>query len=149
MAAKFTSVSKNVNGSAVTGFAAYKAKLHETSQIGRDDTTGELVFAFAANSERGAGGQVVAVSEVPGVLEYLNDVAANGIPSSDGGVLATIRNSIKVEEGFISFRTTDGQGAKPMKIAVSAFPQVVTEIEKIFSGYQDVISAEKAKLLKK
>jgi hypothetical protein len=36
-----------------------------------------------------------------------------------------------------------------MKIAVSAFPQVVTEIEKIFSGYQDVISAEKAKLLKK
>jgi hypothetical protein len=147
--AKFTAITKNANNAAATGFDAYKAKLHETSQIGRDDTTGELVFAFAANSERGAGGQVVTVSEVPGVLEYLNDVAANGIPASDGGVLATIRNSIKVEEGFISFRTTDGQGAKPMKIAVSAFPQVVTEIEKIFSGYQDVISAEKAKLLKK
>jgi hypothetical protein len=36
-----------------------------------------------------------------------------------------------------------------MKIAVNAFPQVVAEIEKIFGGYQDVISAEKAKMLKK
>jgi hypothetical protein len=147
--AKFTAITKNANNNAATGFAAYKAKLHETGQIGRDDTTGELVFAFAANSERGAGGQVVPVSEFPAVLEYLNSVAESGIPDSDGGVLATIRSSIKVAEGYITFRTTDGQGAKPMKIAVSAFPQVVAEIEKIFGGYQDVISAEKAKLLKK
>ena len=147
--AKFTAITKNTNNNAATGFAAYSAKLHETGQIGRDDTTGELVFAFAANSERGAGGQVVPVSEFPGVIEYLNDVAENGIPASDGGVLATVRNSIKIEGGFISFRTTDGQGAKPMKISVSEFPLVVNEIEKIFKGYQEVISAEKAKLLNK
>jgi len=147
--AKFTAITKSSNNSAATGFAAYKAKLHESSQIGRDDATGELVFAFAANSERGAGGQVVPVSEVPAVIEYLNDVAANGIPDSDGGTLATIRNSIKVEDGYISFRTTAGQGAKPMKIAVSAFADVVNEVAKIFGGYQEVISAEKAKMLVK
>jgi hypothetical protein len=139
MAAKFTSVSKNVNGSAVTGFAAYKAKLHETAQIARDDSNGELVFAFSANSERGAGGQVIPVDQVPAVLEYLNDVAANGIPDADGGVLATVRNSIKIEDGYISFRTTDGQGAKPMKITVGAFPQVVNEIAERFNGYLPVI----------
>jgi len=139
MAAKFTSVSKNANGSAVTGFAAYKAKLHETAQIARDDSTGQLVFIFSANSERGAGGQVIPVDQVPAVLEYLNDVAANGIPDSDGGVLATVRNSIKIEDGYISFRTTDGQGAKPMKITVGAFPQVVEEIAQRFNGYLPVI----------
>lgn len=139
MAAKFTSISKNVNGSAVTGFAAYKAKLHETAQIARDDSNGELVFAFSANSERGAGGQVIPVDQVPAVLEYLNDVAANGIPDADGGVLATVRNSIKIEDGFISFRTTDGQGAKPMKITVGAFPQVVNEIAQRFNSYLPVI----------
>jgi hypothetical protein len=139
MATKFTSISKNVNGSAVTGFAAYKAKLHETAQIARDDSNGELVFAFSANSERGAGGQVIPVDQVPAVLEYLNDVAANGIPDSDGGVLATVRNSIKIEDGYISFRTTDGQGAKPMKITVGAFPQVVNEIAQRFNSYLPVI----------
>lgn len=147
--AKFTAITKNGTNATATGFAAYQAKLHETGQIGRDDTTGELVFAFAANSERGAGGQVVPVSEMSAVIEYLNDVAENGIPASDGGVLATIRNSIKIEDGYITFRTTNGQGAKPMKIAIGAFAQVVEEIEKIFRGYQDVISAEKAKLLSK
>jgi len=147
--AKFTAITKNGTNAPSTGFAAYQAKLHETGQIGRDDTTGELVFAFAANSERGAGGQVVPVSEMSAVIEYLNDVAENGIPSSDGGVLATVRNSIKVEDGYITFRTTNGQGAKPMKIAIGAFAQVVEEIEKIFRGYQEVISAEKAKLLNK
>jgi hypothetical protein len=139
MAAKFTSISKNANGSAVTGFPAYQAKLNETAQIARDDSTGELVFAFSANSERGAGGQVIPVSEVAAVIEYLNDVAANGIPDADGGVLATVRNSIKIEDGFISFRTTDGQGAKPMKIALGAFSQVVDEIAQRFNGYLPII----------
>ena len=139
MAAKFTAITKNANNAAATGFPAYKAKLHETAQIARDDSNGELVFAFSANSERGAGGQVIPVDQVPAVLEYLNDVAANGIPDADGGVLATVRNSIKIEDGYISFRTTDGQGAKPMKITVGAFPQVFNEIAERFNGYLPVI----------
>jgi hypothetical protein len=145
--AKFTPVSKTGTNATATGFAAYQAKLRETSQIGRDDTTGELVFAFAANSERGAGGQVVPVSEMAAVLEYLNDVAENGIPSSDGGVLATVRGSIKVtDDGCYSFRTTDGQGAKPMKIATGAFADVVNELAKIYASYAAVIADEKAKI---
>jgi len=145
--AKFTAITKSANNAAATGIAAYKAKLRETSQIGRDDATGELVFAFAANSERGAGAQVVPVNEMSAVLEYLNDVAANGIPSSDGGTLATVRNSIKVtDDGCYSFRTTDGQGAKPMKVSVEVFADVVNEVAKIFASYSAVIAEEKAKM---
>jgi hypothetical protein len=147
MAKGFTAITKNANNNAATGFAAYSAKLRETSQIGRDDQTGELVFAFAANSERGAGGQVVPVSEMAAVIEYLKGVAENGIPSSDGGVLATVRGSIKVtDDGCYSFRTTDGQGAKPMKIATGAFADVVNEVAKIYASYAAVIADEKAKI---
>jgi hypothetical protein len=142
----FTSLTGNNTKNAATGFPAYQAKLAETSQIARDDSTGELVFIFSANSERGAGGQVVPVSEMAAVLEYLKDVAKNGIPSSDGGVLATVRNSIKVtDDGCYSFRTTDGQGAKPMKVSVEAFPKVVNEIAAIFGSYHAVIQDAKNK----
>jgi hypothetical protein len=80
------------------------------------------------------------------VLEYLKDVAKNGIPSSDGGVLATVRNSIKVtDDGCYSFRTTDGQGAKPMKVSVEAFPKVVNEIAAIYGSYNAVIQDAKNK----
>jgi len=147
MAKGFTAITKNGTNAPSTGFAAYQAKLRETGQIGRDDQTGELVFAFAANSERGAGGQVVPVSEMASVIDYLKGVAESGIPSSDGGVLATIRNSIKVtDDGCYSFRTTDGQGAKPMKISVGAFADVVNEIAKIYASYAAVIADEKAKI---
>ena len=145
--AKFTAITKNNKNAAATGFAAYSAKLRETSQIARDNDTGELVFTFSANSERGAGGQVVPVSEMAAVLEYLKGVAESGIPSSDGGVLATVRNSIKVtDDGCYSFRTTDGQGAKPMKISLNTFAEVVNEVAKIYASYAAVIADEKAKI---
>ena len=67
------------------------------------------------------------VSEYQEVVETLVDYAENGIPEGEAEEYSpaeTIRRTIRVEDGLVSFRTRSGKGSKPAKIPAAQFAEV-------------------------
>lgn len=100
--------------------------VRQTMSVSLDDD-GTPVVTFATNRGKGSGGQTVPVSEYQEVVETLVDYAENGIPegaAEEYSPAETIRRTIRVEDGLVSFRTRSGKGSKPAKIPAAQFIEV-------------------------
>jgi hypothetical protein len=103
------------------------AILRQTMSVSLTDD-GTPVVSFATNRGKGSGAQVVPVSEFAEYVSTLEDILDSGIPEdADEEVSAgeMVRRTIRQEDGVISFRVRGGKGAKPAKVSVDNFAEVV------------------------
>jgi hypothetical protein len=83
--------------------------------------------AFATNRGKGSGTQVIDTNDFVEAVSTLQGYADDGIEEREEETLSpaeTIRRTIRVEDGVVSFRTRSGKGSKPAKIPVAMFSEV-------------------------
>jgi hypothetical protein len=103
------------------------AILRQTMSVSLADD-GTPVVSFATNRGKGSGAQVIPVSEFAEYVSTLEDILDSGIPEdADEDVSAgeMVRRTIRQDDGVISFRVRGGKGAKPAKVSVDNFAEVV------------------------
>ena len=101
--------------------------IRQTMSVSIDDNGTPLV-SFATNRGKGSGAQVLPVEEYRDYVMALEGFASNGIPEAEDENLSaaeTVRRTIRVDDGQISFRVRSGKGAKPAKLGAGDFQEVV------------------------
>lgn len=110
---------------------------------------GEIMVSFTTNKGKGSGAQALPYNEFRDAIAVLTDAAKNGISErrEDENLPASevIRRTISVEDGYVSFRVKNGKGAKPARISVDQFAEVVS----LLSGTVDAVEKAGSKLAKK
>ena len=99
----------------------------QTMSVSLNDD-GEAVVSFATNRGKGSGAQTMPVGEFREYVETLSDIAANGIPEVDEEQLTaaeSVRRTIAMKDGIVSFRVRSGKGAKPAKVPSGELQAVV------------------------
>ena len=94
--------------------------------LGEDGTP---MVSFALNRGKGSGKQSMPVSQFSDYVAALDEALSNGISEdSDENLSAAdmVRKTIAQEDGIVSFRVRGGKGAKPAKLPVDNFSEVVT-----------------------
>tara|TARA_R110001583_G_scaffold153585_1_gene305297 strand:+ start:1022 stop:1489 length:468 start_codon:yes stop_codon:yes gene_type:complete len=89
---------------------------------------GTPLVSFATNRGKGSGAQAMPVADFAEVISVLQECSDNGIEEREEEHLSpadTIRRTIRLEDGVISFRTKSGKGSKPAKIPAGMFGEVV------------------------
>ena len=101
--------------------------VRSTMQVSLNDD-GEAIVSFATNRGKGSGAQSMSVAHFRDAIETLEFYADNGIEDSttDLSPAETIRQTISVDEGEVTFRTRSGKGSKPAKIPASQFAEVIS-----------------------
>lgn len=101
--------------------------VRSTMQVSLDDD-GSPVVSFATNRGKGSGAQSMNVADFRDAIECLQYYAENGIQESSAVSLSpaeTIRQTISVDDGQVTFRTRSGKGAKPAKLPSDQFEDVI------------------------
>ena len=114
--------------------------VRDTLSLVQDDT-GQVFVAFTTNKGKGSGLQHVKADEFPALLAEFRKVADEGIPEREGSASAidVFRRTIYNEDGTLSFRTSDGKGAKPAKVDAAEFAKVVKVLEDALPAIQAAI----------
>ena len=114
--------------------------IRETLSVVQNDD-GEIFVAFTTNRGKGSGLQYVRASEFAALLGEFRQVAEKGIPERTGSQSATevFHRTVENDEGTLSFRLTDGKGAKPARLPVGDFLKVVQVLEKALPAIQKAI----------
>ena len=133
--------------------------IRQTMSVALDDE-GTPNVNFATNRGKGSGSQTIPVADYAEVASTLQEIADAGIEDREEESLSpaeTIRRTIRVEDGMVSFRTRSGKGSKPAKIPLAQFGEVcalltetVSAVEAAGSklspaeemGYNDDLNAE-------
>ena len=114
----------------------------------KPDDDGVVVASFTTNKGKGSGAQILPCTEFRAAVAVLVDAANNGIPevSDDDNIPADemIRRTLRVEVGIVSFRVKGGKGAKPARIPLDQFAEVV----KLLASTVDAVEKAGAKLSK-
>jgi hypothetical protein len=100
--------------------------IRQTMAVSLSDA-GSATVSFATNRGKGSGAQVIGVDDYSDVVSTLQGYADAGIEEREEESLSpaeTIRRTIRVEDGIVSFRTRSGKGAKPAKIPMAQFNEV-------------------------
>ena len=104
------------------------AILRKTMSVSlRED--GTPLVSFALNRGKGSGKQSMPVSQFSDYVAALDEALSNGISEDSDENLAAadmVRKTIAQEDGIVSFRVRGGKGAKPAKLPVDNFSEVVT-----------------------
>ena len=100
--------------------------LRSTMSVSVDDS-GTPVVSFATNRGKGSGAQSIPASEFSEAVGILREYAENGFEDSveEPSVAETIRSTITCKDGMVSFRTRAGKGAKPARIPLASFAELV------------------------
>ncbi len=112
--------------------------IRQTMSVSLDDDGCPRV-SFATNRGKGSGAQVLAVDDFAEVVETLQSYSDSGIDEREEEQLSpadTIRRTIRVEDGVVSFRTRSGKGAKPAKIPLGQFGEVCELLTGTLSAVQ-------------
>ena len=114
--------------------------LRETLAVVQGDD-GQIFVAFTTNRGKGSGLQYVKADELPALLAEFRQVAEKGIPERDANASAidVFHRTITNEDGTLSFRLTDGKGAKPARVNASDFMKVVQVLEKALPAIQSAV----------
>ena len=104
--------------------------IKSTLSVTRNDETGMPEVSFATNRGKGSGAQIIPTEQFAEVIGLLQSYVTNGLPEefvgeTDLPCAEVIRRTITVEDGLISFRVRNGKGAKPARIPVDSFAEVV------------------------
>jgi hypothetical protein len=100
--------------------------IRQTMSVAMDED-GTPNVNFATNRGKGSGSQTIAVADYAEVVSTLQEYADAGIEGREEETLSpaeTIRRTIRVEDGMISFRVRSGKGSKPAKIPLAQFGEV-------------------------
>ena len=100
--------------------------IRQTMSVSLDDN-GNPNVTFATNRGKGSGSQTIPVEDFAEVASTLQEYAEAGIGEKEDENLSpaeTIRRTIQVDNGIVSFRTRSGKGSKPAKIHLSQFSEV-------------------------
>ena len=101
--------------------------IRQTMSVSIDDD-GTPMVSFATNRGKGSGAQVLPVEEYRDYVMALEGYAKSGIPEAEDENLSaaeTVRRTIRLDDGQISFRVRSGKGAKPAKLGAGDFQEVV------------------------
>ena len=102
--------------------------IKQTMSVSLNDD-GEAVVSFATNRGKGSGAQTMPVGEFREYVAALSDIAANGIPEEAEEQISaaeSVRRTIAMKDGIVSFRVRSGKGAKPAKVPSSDLGDVVS-----------------------
>ncbi len=112
--------------------------IRQTMSVSLSDE-GTAQVSFATNRGKGSGAQVLAVDDFAEVVSTLQSYADSGIEEREEEQLSpadTIRRTIRIEDGVVSFRTRSGKGAKPAKIPAGQFAEVCELLTGTLSAVQ-------------
>ena len=104
------------------------AILRQTMSVSVSDD-GTPMVSFAVNRGKGSGSQTMPVAEFADYVGALEDALASGVSEDSEENLSAadmVRRTIRQEDGIVSFRVRGGKGAKPAKLPVDSFEEVVT-----------------------
>jgi len=121
--------------------------IRQTLSVKPDDD-GNVVASFTTNKGKGSGAQILPFGEFRSAVAVLVDAAKNGIPEieEDDNIPADemIRRTLRIEDGSVSFRVKGGKGAKPARIPLASFEEVVN----LLASTVDAVEAAGKKLSK-
>ena len=103
------------------------AILRKTMSVSLGDD-GTPMVSFAVNRGKGSGRQSMPVSEFADYVGALEDTLRAGISEESDEALSAadmVRRTIRQDDGIVSFRVRGGKGAKPAKLPVDSFSEVV------------------------
>jgi hypothetical protein len=103
------------------------AILRKTMSVSLGDD-GTPMVSFAVNRGKGSGRQSLPVSEFADYVGALEDALEAGVSEESDEALSAadmVRRTIRQDEGIVSFRVRGGKGAKPAKLPVDSFSEVV------------------------
>jgi hypothetical protein len=103
------------------------AILRKTMSVSLGDD-GTPMVSFAVNRGKGSGRQSMPVSEFADYVGALEDTLEAGISGESDEALSAadmVRRTIRQDDGIVSFRVRGGKGAKPAKLPVDSFSEVV------------------------
>jgi len=112
--------------------------IRQTMSVAVDDD-GTPNVNFATNRGKGSGSQTIPVADYAEVVSTLQEYADAGIEGREEESLSpaeTIRRTIRVEDGMISFRTRSGKGSKPAKIPLAQFGEVCSLLTETVSAVE-------------
>jgi hypothetical protein len=112
--------------------------IRQTMSVSLSDE-GAAQVSFATNRGKGSGAQVLSVDDYAEVASTLQSYADSGIEEREEEQLSpadTIRRTIRIEDGVVSFRTRSGKGAKPAKIPAGQFAEVCELLSSTVSAVQ-------------
>ena len=114
--------------------------IRQTMSVSKGDE-GVAEVSFATNKGKGSGAQTIPVEHYAEVVETLQEFAESGFEETAEDNLSpaeTIRRTIRLQDGVVSFRTRSGKGAKPARIPLDQFTAVC---ELLSETVKPVISA--------
>jgi len=89
---------------------------------------GDIVVCFTTNFGKGSGAQNVPADDFEAVVAVLAEAVERGIKPVEQGVIPPaeiVRRTLRVEDGLVKFRTSEGKGAKPAAVPMDQFAEVV------------------------
>jgi len=122
------------------------AILRQSMSVSLNDD-GIAVVSFAVNRGKGSGAQVMPVAEFKEYVTTLEGIVESGIPEAteeNFSAAETVRRTIHQEDGIVSFRVRSGKGAKPAKLPVDSFAEVV----ELLRGTVEAVEAASTTLAK-
>jgi hypothetical protein len=118
--------------------------IRQTMSVSTNDD-GVAVVSFATNRGKGSGAQVMPVDQFGDYVTALEEIAESGIPEASEQTLSaaeSLRQTVKQEDGIVSFRVRSGKGAKPAKVPAGD----LTEVAALLRGSVDAVTAAGLKL---
>jgi hypothetical protein len=115
------------------------AILRKTMSVSLGDD-GTPMVSFAVNRGKGSGRQSLPVSEFADYVGALEDALEAGISEEADEALSAadmVRRTIRQDEGIVSFRVRGGKGAKPAKLPVDSFSEVVDLLASTVDAVED------------
>lgn len=102
--------------------------IRQTMNVSTNDD-GVAVVSFATNRGKGSGAQVMPVDQFGDYVSALEEIAESGIPEASAqtrSAAESLRQTVRSEDGIVSFRVRSGKGAKPAKVPAADLAEVAT-----------------------
>jgi len=139
------SKSLNVIASGIKSAALSVAALvRQSMEIVRPEGSDNLYFRFRGSEGKGTGAQLCRPSDLDNLLSVMQEYLDNGPPSEEEGAVPAetmFRRTFEVhDDGAVTFRLSNGKGAKPIKLAnISLLGELVDTLREEAAARADII----------
>ena len=136
--------SLNVIASGAKSLALSVAALvRQSMEIVRLEGSDNLYFRFRGSEGKGTGAQLCRPSDLDNLLSVMTEYLDNGPPSEEEGAVPAetmFRRTFEVhDDGSVTFRLSNGKGAKPVKLAsISLLGELVNTLREEAASRADI-----------
>jgi hypothetical protein len=137
--------SLNVIASGIKSAALSVAALvRQSFEVVRPEGSNNLYFRFRGSEGKGTGAQLCRPSDLDALLSVMQEYLDNGPPSEEEGAVPAetmFRRTFEVhDDGAVSFRLSNGKGAKPVKLAnINLLGELVDTLREEAANRADII----------